>query len=201
MSKADILSLVATLSNGIADTAIAERYYDDVIFELARENWFVDASVIPLTRGLLEVDLDAAVAPSLINTLGIIYDDRELEETPKVLMESIDPYWRDRIGSPRSYITEDENAKVIALHPSPWVAGSPELDMMGEPLGQDYPIANLLCFYSYAAEDPWQPPPYLSLTIALRILALEFNRESDHTDMEYAQAAQALSDMFKGLLA
>lgn len=201
MSKADVLNLVATLSNNMADSAMAERYYHDVLFELAREDWFVEASIIPLQVGQLEVDLSAGVSNPLVDWNGLIYDDRELEEAPLNLIESIDPHWRDRRGSPRSYIIEDETSKTVALHPAPIVNSNPNLGNFGEPLGLDYPTYNLLLFYSYAAESASAPWYYLELVIALRILSLEFNRESDHTDMQFAQSAQALSDLCKGLMA
>lgn len=200
MSKADTLALVATLSNQMADSVSAERYYNDVCYELARENWFAEASLVSLSRGQGEIDLDAAVAPSVVNYLGLIYDDVELEPVPLRLLESIDEQWRDAIGYPRSYIIEDERSKVVALHPAPLVASNPNLGNFGEDLGRDYPTYNLAFFYSYAPLAPLTVFYYLELIVALRILALEFQRESDHTDAEFAQAAQALSDLCKGLL-
>ena len=97
MSKADVLNLVQILSNGASDVTAIDRFYDDVMYELARENWFVDAQLIPLIRGQLEVDLGAAIGTQMVNTLGLIYDDTELEEATRVQMESIDPQWRDAI--------------------------------------------------------------------------------------------------------
>lgn len=181
----------------MADPAAAERYYNDVCFELARENWFAEASLVPLSRGQMEVPLDASVSVSVANLLALIYDDVELEETPKVLIEAIDPQWRDAIRYPRSYIVEDERSKMVALHPAPFTASNPNLGTVGEPFGQDLPTYNLAYFYSYAPRDPQTIFYYLELVVALRILALEFQRESDHTDMEFSQAAQALSDFCK----
>lgn len=200
MSKADVLNLVAALSNGMADPSTVEHYYDSVMFELGREDWSVEATIIPLTIGQLEVALDAAVSQPIVDLPELIYDDRALEEVPLRLLESIDPYWRDRRGSPRSYVIEDETRKTIALHPAPILNSNPNLGQTGEPLGLDYPTYNLLLFYSYAPVAPSGPPAYLELAIALRILAEEFNRESDHADMEFAAAAQALSDLCKGLV-
>lgn len=201
MSKADVLNLVATLSNGMADPALYDQYYNDTMFELAREDWSVEAAIIPLTVGQLEVGLDAAVSQPIVNLLELIYDDRALEEVSLRELSAIDRYWRDRRGLPRSYVIEDEVRKTIALHPAPILNSNPNLGQTGESLGSDYPFYNLLLFYSYAAVAPWEPPAYLELVIALRLLALEFNRESSHTDVEFAAAAQVLSDLCKGLMA
>jgi hypothetical protein len=199
-SKIQVLNLVGILSNYTADLITSGFYYDHVLFELARENWFVDASLTALTRGQREVDLGAAVGPELVNRLALIYDDTELEEATKTQMEALDPQWRDAIKYTRSYVTEDENAKVVALHPAPVVASNPNLGSFGEPFGLDLPTRNLAVFYSYAPLPPWQPWYYLELVIALRILALEHLRESDHTDVDFAGACQTLSDLFKGML-
>jgi hypothetical protein len=200
MSRADVLNLTATLSNGMADPAMTSRYYSERCYELARENWFTNAYLIPLTRGQLEVDTRAAMGGLFVNLLGVVYDDVELEEISLREMEAIDPQWRDAMNRPRSYIVEDESSKVIALHPAPWVASNPNLGTYGEPFGLDYPTYNLAVFHSFAPLPPQSPFYYLELVIALRVIALEFQRESDHTDMEYSQAAQALSDLCKGIL-
>jgi hypothetical protein len=201
MSKGDVLALVATLSNQMADPVATESYYNDVCVELARENWFAEAALITLTRGQVQVNLHDSVTGPVVNYLGLIYDDTELEPVPLRLMEAIDPQWRDAIQYTRSYIIEDERSKVVALHPAPFVASNPNLGSFGEPFGLDLPTYNLAFFYSYAPIAPQAPFYYLELAMALRILALEFGRESDHTDVEYAQAAQALTDLCKGLLA
>ena len=200
MPKTDVLNLVATLSNGTADPVTSGLYYDHVMFELAREDWFVEAALIPLMKGQQEVALDASVSLPMVNRLALIYDNTELEEATKQQMEAIDPQWRDSIRYTRSYITEDESAKVVALHPAPIYNSNPNLGVFGEPFGLDYPTYNLACFYSYAPLEPQQPWYYLELVITLRILALEFNRESDHTDMEFATNCQTLNDLFKELL-
>ena len=62
MSKADTLNLVQTLSNGMADPVTSERYYNDVTYELAAEDWTFEAALIRVTRGQLQVDLTAAIS-------------------------------------------------------------------------------------------------------------------------------------------
>jgi len=198
--KTDTLALVQLLSNNMADPVTIDGYYNDVMYELGAENWFCDANIIPLTKGQLEVNLRAALGPSLVNRLGLIYDDNQLEEVTLLQMRALDNQWRDRTGYPRSYVREDEAADTIALHPAPFVASNSSLYLYGEPLGLDYPTYNLLVFYSYAALEPQEPWGYLELAVALRILAREFMRESDHTDQEFAKAAQTLATLCKEAL-
>jgi hypothetical protein len=199
--KADTLALVQTLSNGMADSVTSEKYYNDVCFELAHENWFVEASLVPVTEGERTVSIDQAVGPGMGDILGLIYDDVDLDMAMLNDIESIDPYWRDAFGYPRTYVVEDVNQKSIQLHPRPQVTSNPNLGNFGLPLGQDYPTYNVAAFYNYAPLDPQQPWYYLELLIALRVLSLEFSRESDHVDSEFAQSAQALYGLFKSLLA
>src|SRR5215469_2750332 len=146
MPKVDVLNLVTTFSNGTADPVTISHLYDDVMFELARENWFVDARLYQLTRGQPSVTL----GDDVVNILGIIWDDREIEQIARRQLESIDAYWPDTLGQLRSYVVEDVSKKDIALHSPPFGTSDPNLGTFGEPFGLDYPAYNLALFYSYA---------------------------------------------------
>ena len=197
MPKADTLALVDFLSGGVDDPATINRYYDDTMYELARENWTCDAQAFAVSIGQQEVDLDFT---GFVNLLGLVYDDTEIDEIPLRQLEMLDPYWRDAIGRTASFTQEDENNKVIALYPAPNVASNPLGGTFGEPLGGDYTTYNAVIFYSYPALDPLQPPYYLELVAALTIMAREFNRESDHPDPAVTEVASNLTQMFKEML-
>jgi hypothetical protein len=46
----------------MADPVTSERYYNDVTYELAAEDWTFEAALIRVTRGQLQVDLTAAIS-------------------------------------------------------------------------------------------------------------------------------------------
>ena len=201
MPKADVLALVQTLSNGTADPVTSEKFYNSTIIELALENWTTRATVVPLTKGQVNADLTTLDGSTTVDINALIYDDVELDEISARDLGSLDPHWREAQGRTRSYTFEDENSKVVALYPAPNIASNPSLNTVGEPLGADYTTYNAVCFYSFAALAPEQPPVYLELAIALRILAREHLRESDHADPEFAGVAQSMADLFKSLVA
>lgn len=199
MAKADVLALVDFLGGGAIDPVTVEKYYNDTMTDLARENWTTDAQAFAVTRGFSEIDLSVAVAP-FVNLLGLIYDDYEIDELPLRQLEMLDPYWRTVFGRPTSFTRQDENDKTVALYPTPDINSNPLGGTYGEPLGGDYTTYNMVMFYSRAMIDPLQPPYYLELVAALHILMREFNRVSDHPDPQMCETAMGLERLFKEML-
>src|SRR5216684_957696 len=200
MAKVDTLALVTFLSSGTNDPSTTDRYYNDTMIELAEENWTCDAQAFSVTPGQTEVNLGAMLDPDPVNILILIYDDREIDEIPLRQLEMLDPWWRDSRGITTSYTEEDVSKKTIALYPTPDRPSTPLGGTFGEPLGGDYATYNAIVFYSQAALDPIQPPFYLELPTALRIMAREFNRESDHPDPALSALSDQLTMLFKEML-
>ncbi len=201
MAKVDTLALVTFLSSSTNDPSTTDRYYDDAMLELAAENWTCDALAFSITPLQTEVNLGSIViGPDPVNILALIYDDREIDEIPLRQLEMLDPYWRDSKGMTTSYTEEDVSKKTVALYPTPDRPSTPLGSTFGEPLGGDYATYNAIVFYSQAALDPTQPPSYLELPTALRIMAREFNRESDHPDPALSTLSDQLTMLFKEML-
>jgi hypothetical protein len=57
MAHASTISLVTALSNGDADAITVEQYYAHLLDDLARYPWFVNASLVTLTKGTAEYTL------------------------------------------------------------------------------------------------------------------------------------------------
>lgn len=197
MAKADTLALITFLSSGTNDPSTTDRYYNDVMIELARENWTCDAQAFAVNAGQTEVNLGTL---SYVNLLGVVYDDREIDEIPLRQLEMLDPYWRDSRGITTSFTREDETGKFVALYPTPNITSNPLGGTFGEPLGGDYTTYNAVVFFSIAPLDPLQPPYYLELPTAMRVMAKEFNRESDHPDPALCALSDQLSQLFKDML-
>src|SRR5260370_36234050 len=97
MAEVDTLALVTFFSGGRNDPSTTDRYYNDTIIELAEENWTCDAQAFAVTPGQTEINLGTMLI-NVVNLLGIIYDDREIDEIPLRQLEMLDPYWRSSTG-------------------------------------------------------------------------------------------------------
>lgn len=184
MSQADVLNLVAELSNGQADATLAMGFYTDAINELADRHFLTTTDLADFTEGGTELALPTV----LRDLLGVVYNDAQIDEMTLRQLEHVDPRWRDRLGKPRGWTRETETAKTIALFPTPDVDASPYVS--GPPLGTGYPKFNGVLFYS-GFRDP--VPQQLELVIAFWILAREYSRESDHQNAEWAAFAENMT--------
>src|SRR5260370_26558508 len=161
MAKVDTLALVTFLSGGTTDPSTTDRYYNDTIIELAEENWTCDAQAFAVTPGQTEINLGTMLI-NVVNLLGIIYDDREIDEIPLRQLEMLDPYWRDSRGITTRYTQEDVSKKTIPPYPTPHRPSTTLGGTFCEPLGGDYATHNRIVVYSQAAPDPLYPPSHLS---------------------------------------
>lgn len=187
--KAEVIDLIALLSDGQAAADTVPRLFDDVVRELA-------ASVAIVTEIAL-VSVSAADATFTAPTeaaevLACFYGHRELSIEGKTALEAFyGVQWRALEGPPRAVTLEDEDKRTFRMVPKPTQDSAPYVPLHGaSPLGRDYPHANVAVLYSKATDDP---PYYLKLPIALEVLAREFERESDHRDRAFAGTARMLA--------
>ena len=186
MSQADVLNIVAELSNGQADPILASGFYADAINELADRHFLTTTALAGYTEGGTELFLPLDVR----ELLGVIYADAQIDEMTLRQLEHVDSRWRERLGKPRGFTTETETAKTVALFPTPDVNSSPSVS--GPPLGTGYPPFNGVLFYS-GFRDP--VPQQLELIIAFWILAREYSRESNHQNADWTAFAQNMVDL------
>lgn len=181
--KADVLNLVNLLSGGTADTNVTPGIYDDIVKGWASSNILTNAYLQPVAApGQPTHDL----APNLLTIQTFIWDNREVRELSLRDVESLDPGWRNRTGTPHSYVIETESARTLRLYPAPKLPSDPNLGNYGEPLGRDYPAYSTVMI---GAETRVDVPVQYELPLALLILQREMSRESDHMDMEFATLA------------
>jgi hypothetical protein len=182
MSQATVLALVSLLSNNIADPAVTPGLYSDVVFDWGSQPILTNGTLISLTAKAEEFQLP----PQVLNVLLIIWDERELGKLTLREVEALNPSWRNKIGTPNSFIEQAETAKTLALYPTPFMPSAPNLVVTGQPFGQDFPLYSVVLLNTETRQDV---PVYLELPLALLIIEREFIRESDHKDADFAQIA------------
>lgn len=193
MSRADVESVVSLLSNVQYDPAIFARLYQDVIRTLGPK-WLTTAVPITFTAGSTSVNLP----DNLLEIICIIYDDTVLSSLMLREMEALNPGWRNVSGSPRAYTIESETNKTIEVFPTPFTTSPPIIPVHGLPTGRDYVPGNGISIHSESRLDAM---PYLTLPLALKVLAREYVRESAHQDFAMGALCEQLGDLLLKLLA
>ena len=182
MSQANILTLVAELSNNQANQTLCAGFYTDAINEIADKRFLTTTALANWVEGQTEYPLPN---PSTFRDLiAIVYNDFQIDEMTLRQLEHVDARWRERLGKPRGFTRETETAKTVALYPTPDV--NAKAYSSGPMFGSGYPQFNGVIFYSQY-RDP--VPQQLELIIVFWILAREYGRESDHQNADWVTFA------------
>lgn len=187
--KDDVLALVATLSSSQAAADVVPRLFDDVVRELSQAYSFDSAlELVSITAG----DATFTTPADAGQVLMVFYGTRVLPLESKLTMETLfGRDWASREGHPRAVVVEDESLRTFRLVPKPVQDSADYIPLFGStPFAKDYPAFNVAVLYSRVSNDP---PYYLKLPLTLEVLAREFERESDHRDLAFAQAARELA--------
>lgn len=195
MSKADVLALCQSLSTNQADAIAIEKYYDDVVTDLGRDEWLVAASLVATVAGTNQY-----TPPSnTVELLHVFYDNRVLYKETHRALEGINPQWRDERGTvPTSYVIEDETNEQFRVHPTPTVSSKDFSFVLGEPMGRDFPEYAVCAIHTETRDDL---PAFLEMPVALLVLHREFSRESDHKDLKFADTCKVIADMLLRMVA
>lgn len=194
MSAADVQGLVSLLSNGQYDASLFPLLYADVINELGGDDWLTTAVPITFTEGSTVVDLP----PTLLNIIAIIYDNTNLSDLTLRELEALsNGSWRNVQGFPVAYTRESETVKSIEVYPTPTQTSPPIIPVHGLPVGEDYNPGNAISIHSESRRDAM---PYLTLPLALKVLAREYNRVSPHTDVVFGTLCDQLGTLILGWL-
>ena len=191
---ADVEALVVLLSNGQADLLAFPLLYQDVINVLGGDDWLTTAVPITFTEGVSTVNLP----DTLLNIMTIVFDDTVLSDLGLRELETLsNGSWRNERGRPLAFTRETETVRSIEVWRTPNTVPTPIIPVHGLPVGEDYEPGNGISIHS---EYRVNATPYLTLPIALAVLAREYARESPHTDTAFAGLCDALADMiFEGL--
>ena len=193
MAKADVLQLVADLSNSRADATVCGDYYDQLVDEMGRSK--LESLVNAELAAVVAADGSYSFPTNAIALLAVIFDDKQLMQASEMDVETSDDLWRETQGTPICFVIEDEDARVIQLYPTPARAG----DTIGgsTPFVLPHPAGNLTYIYT---ERRSTEHAYETLWMALEILAREFARDSNHQDLKFSAAARAFANVLKTIL-
>lgn len=193
MARADVTQLVTDMSNGLATAAAVSNFYDDIVFEmgLSKDESLTNAALVPATAGTATY----TYPPSALRLLGVLYDARYLQPSDVKEAEAFDKQWRTNRGEPNVWLVEQEKRREFTLVPVPRRNGT----AVGSrtPFLTDFPEGNITAIFT---ENRTDVHSYEELTVALEICAREFARDSDHTDLAFADACRKVSQAFKILI-
>lgn len=167
------------LSNGEADLTECQQFYNDVVADLARPRpALVNFAPLSSVSGSVTVPYPA------IDLMLVFYNNFQLGELTVREANWVDPDWSDTVSTPTAgtynYVTESFTARSFQLVEAPSL-----------PFAHD-------CFVIYS-ETRQTLPVWLQLPVACLILYHEFSRESDHKELNLADAFRALGQALLAL--
>jgi hypothetical protein len=175
MSQSQVQTLVNLLSNNQADANLFADFYNDIMETLGPAHWHTNTALIATTPENSLLTLPA----SLLDLIQLIYDNTTLSELNLREVEEIATGWRNMKGRPVAYTRQSENVKTVELLPPP---------------------DESVNVTSIHAETRSAELSYLTLPFALKILAREYVRESDHFDRAFAKICDEFADLLLGLM-
>jgi hypothetical protein len=198
MAKADVLTLVDLLagtrsdSASLATTTTRDAYYDEAVSEhgLIREGAMA-AEFVAVERGTATYTFPT----DAVRVLAWVFDAVTLRPTNRRALEAYDSEWRNRRGTPQSFTMQDEDARTVRVVPVPNADG--QAIGTSTPFDGNFPDGNLTAIYTDGGEDH---PAWDELWLAMEVLTREFSRDSDHMDLEYANAASQLASVLRILV-
>lgn len=192
MAKADVLQLVADLTDSLANQTVAGELYDDVVYEMGmRPNEsLTGASYVATTQGTSQYSYPT----SALRLLGLMHDAKTLQISDIGEAQSYDRQWRTTRGEPLAWLVEQESRRTFTLVPVPNYTGSTV--GVATPF-TTFPAGNVTAIYTETRTDvhPWE-----ELYVALVVAARELARDSDHTDLQLSEALSKLAEGLKPIL-
>jgi hypothetical protein len=170
MAKADVLSLVTTLSVSQDNTTESSIFYDEIVREMGFFDILTGTETINVTSGVATYDLAA-------NTIRAIefhsaHSGFLTKSDGKGLSSLFGAAWRNKVGTPLAVTMDQEDDDAFRLVPTP--DANDTITVIRTEFREDVPV-------------------WLELPIAFEILHREFMRESDHQDLEYSGFCKNMS--------
>jgi len=192
-TAAEVQNLCVLLSNGQMDQTLFNGFYASTMTRREIARFHTTATPITLTANQTTVNLP----DDLLNLLTLIYDDTVLSDLELRELESLNPGWRNTVGSPIAFTRQAETVKSVEVWPAPFETSPPIIPVHGLPTGEDYAPGNGIAIYEEQRADLLD---YLVLPVALLVLWREYVRESPHTDVACAMLCFQLAGMLLEML-
>lgn len=195
MPKANVLALVSTLSDSVADATQVSNYYDDVVFEMAQGVFpgpsLTDAAFVAVVDG----QANYSFPTDAVRVLLLHYDTTDLPKEAQKGAELFNKDWRSDRGRPAAFVVADEDRRTVSLIPIPDVDGQ-AIGVL-TPFSATFPAENLTFIFTEERDDVHLDE---ELPLALEILGREFARDSNHHDAQASDFAKQLSGLLFGLV-
>lgn len=187
-SRADVLALVTMLSVGQNDPLMSERFYTEVVIDLAKQKFFVNVESQDVVVGTAVY----AYPPNAVDLVRVFFGATQLQSAGLRELEYVDPQWRSAQGDPQAYVLDGETTQTYRLYPVPATPSQIGVPPFAEPFGRGFLDGRITTLYS---EQRTVVPDYLDIPIALKIIEREFQRESNHQHMVLAKTAGKLAEL------
>ena len=184
-NAAAVEALCTLLSNGQFDTTLFAGFFNFTMARSEVARFHTTATPITFTEKQTTVNLPAP----LLSLITLIYDDTVLSDLELRELESLNPGWRNTVGSPIAFTRQAETVKTVEVFPAPFKTSPPIIPVHGLPTGRDYTPGNGIAIYEELRADCLE---YLILPIALLVLEREYIRESSHQDFAFGVACGQL---------
>jgi len=193
MPQADVLNFIALLGGIEAETPQILNYYKDIATDLGHQGLFTEWQLVPAVKnqGVYATD------PAIVELLGVFYDDEFLSQVTLKELEARSPQWRDTIGHPICYTEDQQDRNAFQLYPAPDADSDPQIFIHGAPFGLDYPRGTIAVIVSDVRVDY---PTWIDLPFSLAIMALEFMRDSDHRNENFATVCMKLGSLLMAMV-
>jgi hypothetical protein len=170
VAQADVLTLVSNFGVNDVDADEPTVFYEEIVRELALKGQLIGTETIAAVAG-------EAVYTMLNENMEILEmhlasSGRIDAASIKALQSLFGADWRDRKGTPLAYTTDEETDGDFRLIPEP--TASDTITMLRK-------------------ESRTDIPTWLELPLALEIVSREFQRESDHQDIVFAELSHQLA--------
>lgn len=169
----NVASIIANLSNNEADATETARFYVDVLALLATYPLLVKSAAVTQTSGAVPQPADAVAVHAAF------WNNYQLGELSIREADWLAPDWREATGTPYSFVRESLAGTTLQLVPAPTSGTGNEI-------------------YSYTTDTL---PTWLQMPVALLVLALEYERESDHQNLPLAGACRSLGMFMLAIIA
>lgn len=179
-TKATVLDLVTSLSYGLADTAEIDRIWGELIIDLANDPRQFFSNVVGLDSGTVadlrdQEQLELPAASNIGRVIALFYQGRQLSREDERTFATKQRTWPDRIGRPVAFTTDQRGDRFLRLFPK----------------NDTFDVNSVVLFYTQSVRTT-SIQDFYALPLALLVLAREFERESNHRDMDFSKACRAL---------
>ena len=174
MSKADVLQFVTDFAvTVVVDQDEISQFYDELVREIAFKETLTDIERVDIEAGTAVYPF-ADKRPKTMRALELhIGAGGRIDPIDITSIQSVfGADWRNLQGNPLAYVQEEEDESTFRLVPRP--TQDDEVVVIRTSTRETVPI-------------------WIELPLAFEILAREFQRESDHQDIAFAQRSRQMA--------